>query len=71
LFSCESEDGQKFDHDLAEYIGHRGGRRNLGIDLETPEKIFDTFEDVDQGFVARPHIFGRLTDPDIKSRFKR
>jgi hypothetical protein len=47
LFSCEREDGQKFDHDLAQYIGHRGGRRNLGVDLETPEKIFDTFEDVD------------------------
>ena len=70
LLSCEGEDRQKFDHDLDEYIGHRRGRRNLGVDLETSEKIFETFEDVHQGFVARPHKFSRLTDPEIRSRFE-
>jgi len=52
LFGCESEDRQKFGHYLDEYFSHRRGRRNISISLETPKKIFDTFEDVDQGFVA-------------------
>jgi hypothetical protein len=65
LFSREGEDRQDLDHDLGQYFGHCGCRRNLGVNHETSEEILDAFKDVDEGVVACPHILGRLVDPDI------
>ena len=62
LFSGKGEHGQQLDHDFDERLRHGRRRRDLGIDLETPQEILDALKDVDEGIVAFPHILGRLKD---------
>ena len=64
--SCrKSKDSDYFRHYLDHHLGHRGSGRDLGIDIESSEKILDTFEDIDQGVVTCVYILGRLVVPNV------
>jgi hypothetical protein len=64
LLCRESEDRQHFNHYLNEYFGHRRCGRDLRVDLEASEEVFDTFKKIDQGIIASFDVLGRLSDPD-------
>jgi hypothetical protein len=73
LLGGEREDRQKLDHDLGKYFSDRGSEGKLGVNLETPQEVFDAFKNIDEGFVACPNIFGRLgirTNESQKSRLE-
>jgi len=65
LFRRESEHGQQFDNNFDHRFNHSGCGLDLRINLEPIGEIFDTFEDIEKGIVAFPHIFGRLADACI------
>jgi len=65
LFRRESEHGQQFNHNFDHRFNHSGCGSDLRINLEPIGEIFDTFEDIEKGIVAFPHVFGRLADPCI------
>ena len=65
LLRRESEHGQQFDRNLNHRFNHGGCEFDLRINLETTCEVFDTFEDIDKGIIASPHVFGGLADAYI------
>jgi hypothetical protein len=68
LLCRESEDRQNLSHYLNENFGYCRCGRDLSVDLEASEEVFDTFKKIDQGIIASPDILGRLADPDMIRR---
>ena len=67
LFRCESKHSQHFDQYLDYRLRHRRSVFNLpiGINLEAPCEVLDTFENIHKGIVACSHVLCRLADTDI------
>ena len=60
LFGREREHREQFNHYLDHHLNHSESKRNIGINRESSEEIFDAFKDIDDGFVTFPHVFGLL-----------
>ena len=67
LLCSDSENIQYFNHYLNNDVRHRRRWWNLGICLQAFEKVFDPFEDVDQGVLGCTDILGRLMSVDLNS----
>lgn len=52
----KGQNGEYFNHYLHSHIRHCGSRWDLRIDMETLEEIPDTFEEIDEGVVARADL---------------
>ena len=67
LFGRESKGSQYFDHYFDYRLCQRGSAFDISIRvyLEAPCEVLDTLEDVDEGVVASPYVFGRLAYTDF------
>jgi hypothetical protein len=65
LLCRESEDRQYLNHYLDKNFCHRRCGRDVSVDLEASEEVFDTFKKIDEGIMASFDVLGRLADPDM------
>ena len=65
LLRGNPEKRQYFGHYLNNNIHHFVGRSCFCVDLDTSEKHFDSFENVDKSFLACSNIFSCLRDPYV------
>ena len=62
LFGSQREGGEQLNEYLDDHLSHRDCRRDLCIDLEAPQKVFDRLEQVHQRIVAVFDALDRLID---------
>jgi hypothetical protein len=60
LFGHQGEGGEQFHEDLDDHLGHSGCRGDLGIDIESIEKVVNQLEQVNQRIVAVNNALDRL-----------
>jgi hypothetical protein len=60
LLGRNPRDGENLDHYLNNHIHHFRGRRDLCVDLETPEKTLDALKNIDECIIVSPNILGCL-----------
>ena len=65
LFRRKCQYTQQFDQYFNHCLNQCRSGLDLRIDLESPQEVFDALEDVNEGIVAFPHVFGRLADTFI------
>jgi hypothetical protein len=65
LFGQQRKGREQLHKYLDNYLGHSGRRRDLGIDIEALQKMFDQLEQVNQRIIAVGDALDRLTGLDI------
>ena len=60
LCSSQREGREKFHKYLDNHLSHGNRRRDLGIDVEATQKVFDRLQQIDQGIVAVKDALDRL-----------
>ena len=70
LFRRQSEHGQQFDHNFDRRFNHGGCQcgSDLRINLESTQKGFHAFKDIEKGIVTCLNVLGRLAVADIITR---
>jgi hypothetical protein len=68
LFRRQSEHTEQFDHDFNYHLCHCGSRLDLSINLESTQKGFHAFKDIEKGIVTCLNVLGRLAVADIITR---
>ena len=61
LLRCNTQDIQYFHHYLHNDIRHRRAWSNLGIRLQSFEKVLDLLKDIYEYLLRRTNVFNRLT----------
>ena len=66
LLRRNGQDSKDLSHNLCNDIRHCRSRRYLDVALKALEKVFDSFEDVDECILACLDILGHLGSVDVK-----
>ena len=66
LFAHKCEDAEQLHQCLDKHLGHGDCRRDLGIDIEVIEKMFDRHEQINESIVTGTNDLGHLTHTDVR-----
>ena len=65
-FGHQREGGEQFDEYLCIHLSHSDRKRDLGIDVEVFQKVFDRVEKIDQCIISVNGVLDRLISLDVR-----